>query len=254
MSQSPTTQDRIRSILIIIATAGTIVFNSLAGSGYIGGVTTGEVSDRYPTVITAAGYAFSIWSLIYLGLVAFSIYQAMPGNLVRFRPVRSLYVVTCVLNCAWLYFFHREQMAVCLAILAALQITLVIILTLFRRSGETAGSIFTSAPFGLYAGWVTAATLLNFVIFLVAAGVSLSSTAWTAIGVVCLIAAAGIAAAVRFGLSNYVFPLAIAWAAAAIAVKQSGNTAIVITSAICVIACLLLAASYVMEKGTHRHE
>ena len=55
----------------------------------------------------------------------------------------------------------------------------------------------------------------------------------------------GIAVAVRFGLSNYVFPLAVAWAAAAIAVKQSGNTAIVITSAICVIACLLLAASYV---------
>lgn len=247
-NQSPTTQDRVRSVLIIVATAATIVFNSLAGSGMIGGPTTGEVSDRYPTILTPAGYAFSIWSLIYAGLVAFSIYQVLPRNLVRFRPVRSLYVITCVLNCAWLYFFQREQMAVCLAVIAALQITLVVILVQFRRSAESKGAIFTSVPFGLYAGWVTAAALVNFTIFLVAAGVSMPAAGWTAIGVTCLLAGAGIAAAVRFSLSNYVFPLSVAWAATAIAVKQSGSTALVITAAVCVIACLLLAASYVMDK------
>ena len=247
-TQSPTTQDRIRSILVIVATAATIVFNSLAGMGKVGSVTTGEISDRYPTILTPAGYAFSIWSLIYVGLIAFSIYQVLGRNLVRFRSVRSLYVITCVLNCAWLYFFHREQIGVCLGIIAALQITLVVILVQFKRSGEASGAIFTKAPFGLYAGWVTAASLVNFSLFLVYAGAPLSAGAWTAIGVTCLLAAAGIAAAVRFSLANYVFPIAVAWAATAIAVKQSGQTAIIITAAICVIACLLMAASYVMDQ------
>jgi benzodiazapine receptor len=248
MMQPATTQDRIRSVLIIVATIATIVFNSLAGAGYIGGATTGEVSNRYPTILTPAGYAFSIWSLIYAGLIAFSVYQAFTRNLVRFRPVRSLYVITCVLNCAWLYFFHREQMGVCLALITALQITLIVILIQFRRSAEPAGSIVTSGAFGLYAGWVTAAALVNFSIFLVYAGASVSAAGWTAIGIASLIAAAGIAAAVRFSLPNYFFPLAVAWAATAIAVKQSGSTAIVITASICVIACLLMAASYVMNQ------
>lgn len=233
---------------MIVATAATIIFNSLAGTGYIGGATTGEISGRYPTILTPAGYAFSIWSLIYAGLLAFAIYQALPRNLVRFRAVRSLYVITCVLNCAWLYFFHREQMALCLALIVALQAVLVIILVQFNRAGEPSGGIVTKGVFGLYAGWVTAASLVNFTIFLVYAGASISAGGWTAIGVTSLVAAAGIAAAVRFSLSNYVFPLAVAWAATAIAVKQSGNTAIVITASICVIACLIMAASYVMDQ------
>ena len=241
----------MRSILLIVATVATIVFNSMASAGYIGSVTTGEISDRYPTIITPAGYAFSIWSLIYLGLIGFSIYQALTRNLARFRPVRPLYVITCVLNCAWLYFFHREQLGVCLAIITALQISLVVMLVQFKRSNDTAGALLTQGVFGIYAGWVTAASLVNFAIFLVYAGVTMSNAAWSAIGVTALIAAAGIAAAVRFSLSNYFFPLAVAWAAAAIAIRQSGNTAIVVTAAICVIACLLLAASYVMSKPSY---
>jgi hypothetical protein len=247
-TQAPTTQDRIRSVLIIIATAATIVYNSLAGTGRIGGVTTGEVSDRYPTILTPAGYAFSIWSLIYAGLIAFSIYQALPRNLVRFRSVRSLYVITCVLNCAWLYFFHREQMGVCLALITGLQVTLVVILVQFKRFDDASGAIATKGAFGLYAGWVTAAALVNFSIFLVQSGASMSSGAWTVVGVISLLAAAAIAAVVRFSLSNFVFPLAVAWAATAIAVKQSGSTAIVITASICVIASLVMAASYVMTQ------
>ncbi len=241
-------QDRMRSILILVATIGTIVFNGLAAAGYVNGVTPEVISDKYPTVLTPAGYAFSIWSLIYAGLIGFSIYQLLPRNLVRFRPVRSLYVISCVLNCSWIYFWHREQIGVCLGLIFALLVTLIVILIQFSRSQTVDGALPTRGVFGLYAGWVTAATLVNFAILLKSAEVISSSTSWNLLGAALLTLAAAMAVLVRFRLNNYIFPLAIAWAATAIAVKQSGNTVIVVAASFCVIICLVMAVSFVMNQ------
>lgn len=241
-------QDRMRSILILVATVGTIIFNGLAATGYVNGVTPEVISAKYETVLTPAGYAFSIWSLIYVGLIAFSIYQIFPRNLVRFRNVRSLFVISCVLNCSWIYFWHREQIGVCLGLIFALLVTLIVILVQFARSTDASGPVFTKGVFGLYSGWVTAATLVNFSILLKYLGVELSTGVWSVLGAACLMLAVAMAAFMRFQLRNYVYPLAVAWAATAIAVKQSGNTLIVVAASICVILCLVLAASFVMNQ------
>ena len=238
----------MRSILILVATVGTIIFNGLAATGYVNGVTPEVISARYETVLTPAGYAFSIWSLIYVGLIAFSIYQIFPRNLVRFRSVRSLYVISCVLNCSWIYFWHREQIGVCLGLIFALLVTLIVILVQFARSIDASGPVFTKGVFGLYSGWMTAATLVNFSILLKYLGVGFSAGVWSVLGVACLMLAVAMAAFMRFQLRNYVYPLAVAWAATAIAVKQSGNTLIVVAASICVILCLVLAASFVMNQ------
>src|SRR5690349_14533258 len=97
--------DKLQSVLVLIATAGMIVFNYFAATGISGGVATNVVSDNNPTVITPSGWAFAIWSLIYAGLIAFSIYQLLPAQRERFRAVRRAYILSCVANCAWLYFW-----------------------------------------------------------------------------------------------------------------------------------------------------
>ncbi len=238
----------MRSVLTLIATLATVVFNVLAAAGYLNGVTPGAISDRYPTVLTPANFAFSIWTLVYLGLIAFSIYQLVPRNLVRFRSVRSLYVVTCVLNCLWLYFWHREQIGYCLGLIAAMALVLIAIIAQFSRLDDQSGGLFTKSPIGLYAGWVMAATLVNLVIFLKYLNTDLSSAVWSAIGAAALLVAAGVAVLIRFAFRNYLFSLSIAWAATAIAVEQSGNTAIVVAASICVIVCLIMAISFVMHQ------
>ncbi|MBK8304862.1 MAG: tryptophan-rich sensory protein [Chloracidobacterium sp.] len=243
MQTAPNTRDRMRAILLIVATIGTIVFNGLAATGYVNGVTPEVISAKYPTVLTPAGYAFSIWSLIYLGIIAFSIYQVLPRNIVRFRPVRSLYIATCVFNCAWIYFWHRDQIGICLVLIAGLLLTLIGMLILLRRAGGN--PLLTTAPFGIYAGWVTAATLVNFTIFLKYIGAEISPTAWNTLGVAILVIAAALAFVIRWRLQNYIYPLAVAWAATAIAVKQSGNTAIVVAAAFCTVTCLVVAGSVV---------
>ena len=136
MTEQRSGVERFRSYLVPLATLGTIVFNWLAAMGRIGGVTPSEISDRYPTPITPAGYAFSIWSVIYIGMIAFSIYQLLPANAERFRRIRSLYILTCALNCGWIYMWHSDQIAICLVLIFLLAACLFLInLDLKRTSG-----------------------------------------------------------------------------------------------------------------------
>lgn len=239
--------DKLQPILVLIATAGMIVFNYFAATGVLGGVATNVVSDKYPTLITPAGYAFAIWSLIYLGCAAFGVYQILPANLDKFRAIRRAYLVSCVANCAWLYFWSQEMVVGCLGIILVLLATLAYINSRLR-STETMGEYwFAKVPFGLYFGWVTAATILNATIALVYLGVRPPDSTALFLGAALLLIAAALGVLVRFKLTNYFYPLAIAWALTAIAVKQSGKTLIVAAAAVGVIACLLAALSFVMN-------
>lgn len=234
--------DRIRSVLVMLATAATIAFNVLAAMGYINGTTPKAISDRYPTVLTPAGYAFSIWSLIYLGLAAFSVLQILPKNNERFAGIRTLYIVTCVLNCGWIFFWHHDRPVICLFLIALLAITLVVLVARSRAIDSRTAKL----AFGLYAGWVTVAAIVNLFVALRVGGVSQSTDVATVFGVIAILAASTVGLLVAFRFKNYMYPLAAAWAITAIAINQGGNTAIVVTCAVGVIVTLLAALSFVV--------
>ncbi|MEP7214367.1 MAG: hypothetical protein ABI791_14920 [Acidobacteriota bacterium] len=246
--------ERLRSFLVLLATLGTIAFNWLAAVGRINGVTPEMISDAYPTPITPAGYAFAIWSLIYIGLVAFSIYQLLPSNIERYRNVRSLYILSCALNCAWIYFWHNDQIAICLAIIAALAVTLFFINYQPRSSDSAIANFIVKGTFGIYFGWVTAATLVNFAVMLVYLKVGLSDSANTGVAVALILLAAALGVFMRVRYCNYFYPLAIAWALTAIAVQQSGHTLAVTAAAIGVIACLIASISFVLTLSSSTSE
>jgi len=254
MNESSNSRDVMRAVLVAVATAATIVFNGLASTGQLNGVMTNEVSDKYPTVVTPAGYAFSIWALIYFGMIAFSIYQLLPSKLVRFRGIRTLYIISCVFNCAWLYFWHRYSIGICVILIFGLLASLALINIKLKDAGSVREAAFTKAPFGLYFGWVTAASIVNFVIYLKYIGVEMSASSWNLLGGGFIILATLIALLVRVKLRNFLYPLAVAWAITGIAIQQSGNTAVISTAAICVVVCLVLSISFVMDLKTTTHE
>jgi hypothetical protein len=80
MNNTTTGTDTMRSFLVLAATIGVIIFNWLAATGRLAGTDTAAISAKYQTLVTPAGYAFSIWTLIYVGLVAFSVFQAAAGQ------------------------------------------------------------------------------------------------------------------------------------------------------------------------------
>ncbi len=235
--------DRFRQILVIIATSGVIFVNFLAAAGFVNNKTTGELSDKYMTDITPAGYAFSIWSLIYIGLIGFSIYQALPANEDNrfFKRIRTSYIVNCVANCAWIYAWHYELVPLSILIMLVLLGTLAFINVVLIRADSTAEIITTKVPFNLYFGWVTVATILNASITLFYFGVQFPPTLTSIVGAFLIFASAGIGILLRFKISSFFYPIAIAWGLTAIAVKQSGDTIIVVASAICVILLLISA-------------
>ena len=67
--------------LNMVAFVAVVFVNGLAGSTMlIGGKTTAQVSDANPTLITPAGYVFSIWGVIYVLLGIFVVFQALPSE------------------------------------------------------------------------------------------------------------------------------------------------------------------------------
>ena len=241
--------DRLRAVLVLLASLGMIAFSGLAIAGYVNNATPAEIGTRYQAALTPSEYAFSIWGLIYLGLAAFSIFQLLPANLARFRGVRTLYITSCVLNVAWLYFWLNDRPFVCLVLVSGLALTL-FLLTARLSSADDLVTRITEAAFGLYAGWVAIEALATLFVVLAAVGDAVSPSLSAALGVVAIILISAIAVLMVWKYSNYLFPLAVAWGITAIAIKQSGNTAIVVASAIGVIICLLAALSFVMSLPT----
>ena len=83
-----------------------ILVNGLAGSTTIlGGTITSEISDANPTLITPAGYVFSIWGIIYTLLGIFVVIQALPSE--KGKDYKSsigwLFVLSSVFNVVWLF-------------------------------------------------------------------------------------------------------------------------------------------------------
>src|SRR4030042_4643055 len=94
----------LRQISVIVTILGTIVVNGLANALPINGQNTGEISDRFKVYFVPAGYVFSIWGLIYLGLIVFAIFQALPSQREnpRLRSTSWWVSLSGLANIAWI--------------------------------------------------------------------------------------------------------------------------------------------------------
>lgn len=242
---------RLNRLLVVLATAATIFVNYLGGTGRINNRPPAFVSDKYPTLLTPADYAFGIWSLIYGGLIIFSIYQALPAQTEnpRFEKIRTLYILNCAANCAWIYLWSYEQIWLSLTAIIVMLGTLILINSGLQNRNAPAETWTTRVPFGLYFGWVTVATILNFSIALSSAGVSTSISTTKVLAIILVVAAVILGVVVRLKLRTAAYAMAIAWALTAIAVQNNRETWLIIACAFGVIA-LLLAAIFPLTQVT----
>jgi hypothetical protein len=142
--------------------------------------------------------------------------------------------------------WHSDQIAICLVLIALLAACLFLINLNLHETNGLGEYWLVRAPFSIYFGWVTAATIVNFAVLLLHWNFAISSTAWTWIGIGLILFAALLGIIIRIRLVNYLYPLAIAWTLTAIGVKQSGQTLIVVATAIGTIACLIATLSFVV--------
>ena len=223
----------VRQLVVIAAFALTLVFNGMATTGALGGRPTAEISNSYAVYFVPANLTFSIWSVIYLGLAAFVVYQALPAQ--RNNPYASkigwLFVLNSAANAGWLALFQTEQFLASvpvMLVLLGLLIAIYLRLDVGKPGVSRAVQWTMQIPFSIYLGWITVATIANIAQSLYAAGYEslfgIDGAAWAAI---MLAAGTLIASLVIYrGRGNAAYALTILWAFVGIVIKQS-DTALV---------------------------
>lgn len=216
----------LMSAIVVISVLATLAVNGLANALPINGQTTAEISNRFPVLFTPAGYVFAIWGLIYLGLVALAVFQALPSQrdnprLVRSRPWLALGGAA---NIAWLLLWHYEQFP--LTMLAMLALLGLLILTYLRmdiglRPVPSAERWLVQLPISIYLGWISVATIANASAVLYGLGWNgwgISGQAWT---LIMIAAALAIGWAMVLRRRDAAFMLVLVWAIAGIAIRNA---------------------------------
>ncbi len=157
-----------------------VTVNSLANILPINGRTTGAVSNAYPNLFAPAGPAFSIWGLIYLLLGGYVVYQFVKKDQKTeelLQKINPLFIVTSLANISWIFAWHYDYIGLSVCIMAVLLILLIKITDILRTKQFTAlEKVSIWAPFSVYFGWITVATIANITVFLV-------STGWNGFGI-----------------------------------------------------------------------
>src|SRR3712207_5510962 len=173
--------------LIVAAVGATIAMNALANIIPFYGQQTGDVSDKYPVLFVPAGYVFSIWGLIYAGLIAYAAFQALPAQRTnpRLARIRPWVLLNLVGNSIWLLLWHFELFAVSAVVITLMLVTLIVIylkLEVGRTVVSAAERWMAHVPLTVYLGWLTVATIANLSFWLYSmgwSGLGLSAAGWT---------------------------------------------------------------------------
>jgi translocator protein len=229
--------EKLKQLLVILATSTVIFVNYLASTGYINGVTPEIISNKYQTFATPAGYAFSIWGLIYIGLILFSVFQAMPMQLENFRKIRTPYLLSCLANCVWIYLWHHELMLASVFAMFVLLASLIAV----NINLSVKDSLIARIPFGIYLGWISVATIVNITVYLSYTGFKPSDSTSILLTCVLIVIATILGITMRFKLPSAAIAFTIAWAILAIALKNGKITAISGVSAFSFMALLIAA-------------
>lgn len=237
-----TTNAPLRQIVNIFALGAVLTINALANILPINGQTTGDLSDKYPSLFTPAGYVFSIWGLIYLLLTVFIVYQALPAQKdnPRLQKLGYAFAISCIFNFAWIIVWHYEYIFLSQVMMLGILATLIMS---YERLGIGTSDVPTAErwavrlAFSIYLGWITVATVANTSVLLISWGFDGGAFAplWT---IIAIVAALGIGLLVLARRGDIPYTLVLVWAFAGIAAKQLGATPSVVVAAVAAAAVL----------------
>jgi len=159
----------VRQVLVAFMFLVQVVLNVLSTSGVIAGTDQAELSDKYRTPITPAGYTFSVWGLIYFCQAVFSVYQALPNQREdeKLDRIAPWVCAAFALNGGWLIVFSFEYLWAGLFVIAGYLLSLLRTYLLLdpnylEPNGTPPATILCVwLAFSSNLAWVTVATLLN---------------------------------------------------------------------------------------------
>ncbi|MFI2489304.1 tryptophan-rich sensory protein [Promicromonospora kroppenstedtii] len=225
-----TSHDLVQRIVVTVSFV-VCVIGSMIGVGVFGGTSVnaaaGGALDTDATLLAPASAAFSVWTVVYVGLAGYTVLQwfhaPTPAAQERQRRLRLPVAGTMLLNAAWILVVQAGWLWVSVLVIAALLTLLIRVFLILLRS-RAAGAldrVLVDGVLGVYLGWVCVATAANIAAALTSAGFDGAGLApdWWAVGVLAVVGVIGVALAVRGG-GPVAVALAIAWGLAWIAVER----------------------------------
>lgn len=234
-----------------------ITANALANILPINNITTGELSDYYANLFAPAGYTFSIWGIIYLLLFIYVIYQFFVRSSYEkiISKINIYFIISSLANTAWIFAWHYQQIFLSLLLMIVILYCLIKIADVLRKEKfSMLESLGLSAPFFVYFGWITVATIANVVVFLVSInwdGFGIEAGIWT---MVVLLVGAIIGIARSLYDKKVAYTLVLIWAYIGILSKHISTTGfgsvypiVIYTLYICLFS-FLVTTIYVLVK------
>ncbi|MDP3970580.1 MAG: tryptophan-rich sensory protein [bacterium] len=235
-----------KKISVLIGLVIMLIVNALAVLLPLNNKSTKELSDAIPTYFVPEGYVFSIWSLIYLALIAYAIYQILPkvkGNK-KLHSIAWLFVINALANSMWIFLWHYEYVATSVLAMLVILVTLILIYVKLDIGRERVGAkkyLLTHFPFSLYLGWISVATIANI------AG-ALYVHEWSAWGIepqtwsaIMLVVATALTVTMLLKRRDYVFAGVMVWAIIGIAMKFADTTIILWTAVLAIIVIIAVS-------------
>jgi hypothetical protein len=248
-------KNTLRQISVVVVLMATIVINILANALPINGLGTGAISDRFHVYFVPAGYVFAIWGIIYIGLIAYAVYQALPSqkDKPRLQATGWWVVLGGLANSAWIFLWHYLQFVATLGAMLILLATLIAVylhlgINRFKVSrGETWA---VRVPFSIYLGWITVATIANVsdvLDFLKWNRFGIGDATWMVIVLGAVVLISGL---MNFLRRDIAYAMVILWALAGIAAKFPAEG--LVTVAVWVtfgLVVVTLAAAFLLRRG-----
>ncbi len=244
-----------------------IVANILANTLPINGMTTGEISARYPTLLTPTPGTFLIWFAIYALLLVYTLYQCGvfqwregrgPCATELTRSIAPFYTLSSLCNTLWIVAWHYELILVCFVLIAALLYCLLRIMMLLCNERLCMKErMFVLVPFSVYTAWIIIATFVNAAVLLVSLnwdGWGIRPEIWT---VIVLLLGAALGIYLMFRCKSAAIGLVFVWAYGGILVAHTSPKGwngmyplIIMTIIICLIALLVSFAMRIYQRKT----
>ncbi len=254
------------SIITAVTFGIMMLLNILANVLPINGMNTGEVSDSYPNLFAPAGYTFSIWGVIYILLLMYTLYQLglfRKDEVVNrdsdLEYINTLFSISSVVNAVWILTWHYKKILLSTVLIIVILICLILInLRIEKLTLSFKEKIFIYLPFNVYFGWLTVATIANITTLLVDlgwGGFGISESIWTTI---ILIIGFLISGLVIMRQKNIVYGLVILWSYIGIYSKHISidgwysQYQLVITTVTVSIVLLIITMGYALFIGKRK--
>lgn len=173
--------------------------NYASNTGFFSNENVGDISHKYDTLFAPAGYAFSIWGVIFLLAIGFVIYQwtllKENDNDKYIQRTGIWFSVGNLANVAWLYCWLNERIGISVICILVLLLSLIILTVNLRLELDDVpvrNIFFVWWPVTFYLGWIMVATIACIASSLTSIGwegFGVSEDVWTIvlISVACLI-------------------------------------------------------------------